>query len=131
MNKPHIRWKMADVLEHEGVTVYALHQQLGNKVSRNTLYRLAKEQPERVPLDITAQVLQGLRLLTGRHYEVADLLEYEAPESMDAETKAWMDSDLSRLGEYEPYDWGDTDPETLGKPIYYSPGKGFMVDDDA
>jgi hypothetical protein len=41
--------------------------------------------------------------------------------------KAWLDSDLSRLGDYEPYDWGDTDPESVGKPISYEPGQGFMV----
>jgi hypothetical protein len=41
--------------------------------------------------------------------------------------KTWNDSDLSRLAEYEPYDWGDTDPETVGKPISYEPGKGFIV----
>jgi hypothetical protein len=41
--------------------------------------------------------------------------------------KAWMDADLSRLGEYEPYDWGDTDPESVGKPISYVAGQGFIV----
>jgi hypothetical protein len=41
--------------------------------------------------------------------------------------KAWLDSDLSRLGEYEPYDWGDIDPETRGKPISYKAGQGFIV----
>jgi hypothetical protein len=41
--------------------------------------------------------------------------------------KAWLDSDLSRLGEYEPYDWGDTDPESVGKPISYVAGQGFTV----
>jgi hypothetical protein len=41
--------------------------------------------------------------------------------------KTWLDSDLSRLGDYEPYDWGDTDPETMGKPISYKAGQGFIV----
>jgi hypothetical protein len=41
--------------------------------------------------------------------------------------KAWTDADLSRLGDYEPYDWGDTDPESVGKPISYVTGQGFMV----
>jgi hypothetical protein len=43
--------------------------------------------------------------------------------------KAWTDADLSRLGDYEPYDWGNTDPETVGKPISYKAGQGFIVHD--
>ncbi len=41
--------------------------------------------------------------------------------------KTWNDSDLSRLAGYEPYDWGDTDPETVGKAVSYEPGQGFIV----
>jgi hypothetical protein len=40
----------------------------------------------------------------------------------------WLESDLSRLDEYEPYDWGDLDPLTLGKPIKYVPDRGFVVE---
>lgn len=40
----------------------------------------------------------------------------------------WLESELSRLDEYEPYDWGDVDPLTLGKPVKYIPHKGFMVE---
>ncbi len=45
---------------------------------------------------------------------------------MDDETRAWMDADLSRLGEHEPYDWGPDGPPK-GKPIRYEPGVGFVV----
>ncbi len=41
--------------------------------------------------------------------------------------KAWTDSDLSRLGDYESYDWGDINPENVGKPISYIAGQGFIV----
>lgn len=39
---------------------------------------------------------------------------------------AWMDSDLSRLGEYEPYEWaeGELEDET---PVKYEPGRGLRV----
>jgi hypothetical protein len=40
----------------------------------------------------------------------------------------WLESDLSHLEEYEPYDWGDLDPLTLGKPIKYVPDLGFVVE---
>jgi hypothetical protein len=32
------------------------------------------------------------------------------PEGLTAEDRAWLDADLSRMGELEPYDWGGTDP---------------------
>jgi hypothetical protein len=41
--------------------------------------------------------------------------------------KSWINSDLSRLGDYEPYDWGDINPESIGKPISYIVGQGFIV----
>lgn len=41
--------------------------------------------------------------------------------------KDWLDSDLSRLEDYEPYDWGETDPLTLGKPVQYVPNIGLVV----
>jgi hypothetical protein len=40
----------------------------------------------------------------------------------------WLDSDLSRLDDYEPYDWGKTDPLTLGKPVQYIPNIGLVVE---
>ncbi|MDZ7706191.1 MAG: hypothetical protein U5L04_17120 [Trueperaceae bacterium] len=37
--------------------------------------------------------------------------------SLDREARQWLDTDLSRLEELEPYDWGGVDPDTLGEPI--------------
>lgn len=39
---------------------------------------------------------------------------------------AWMESDLSRLGEYEPYEWaeGELEDET---PVRHEPGRGLRV----
>ena len=37
--------------------------------------------------------------------------------SLDSEIQMWMNSDLSRMDELEPYDWGESDPETIGEPI--------------
>ena len=39
----------------------------------------------------------------------------------------WLDSNLSRLEDYEPYDWGEIDPLTLGKPVKYIPNIGLVV----
>ncbi len=44
------------------------------------------------------------------------------------EDKLWMNSDLSRLGEFEPYDFGDVDPASLGKPVHYQADGSFLVE---
>lgn len=83
MSEPVLRWKLNDLLDDAHVSVYALNQRLaeaGRSVSRNTLYRLASEQPERIDLEVAGRVLWGLEQLTGKHYTVTDLLEYDAAE---------------------------------------------------
>lgn len=46
---------------------------------------------------------------------------------LSAEDRAWLDPDLSRLSEFEAYDWG---PEGVpaGQPIRFVPGRGFVVE---
>ena len=40
----------------------------------------------------------------------------------------WLEGDFSNLDEYEPYNWGELDPLTLGKPIKYVSDWGFVVE---
>ena len=48
---------------------------------------------------------------------------------MNDEDRAWLDSDLSRLGEYPPYEL--TEEQLAGEqPITYMPGVGLVVLDD-
>ena len=47
------------------------------------------------------------------------------PKSTDRD---WLSGDLSRLEEYEPYDWGEIDPLTLGKAVQYIPNLGLVVE---
>jgi hypothetical protein len=42
--------------------------------------------------------------------------------------RSWLDSDLSRLGEFEPYDWQLGEIEA-GKPVKYIPSVGMVVDE--
>lgn len=62
--------------------------------------------------------------------EVIDLIEERkrrrGPDEMDEETRAWMDADLSRLGEVEPYDWGEDGPPK-GKPVIWDPEAGAFI----
>lgn len=43
------------------------------------------------------------------------------------EDKTWMGLDLSRLSEFEPYDFGEVDPATLGTPVHYSSDGSFTA----
>jgi hypothetical protein len=64
--------------------------------------------------------------------EAERLLESLAPQTnvyeRTTEDRAWMDSDLSRLGEYEPYDWGQEGPPA-GLPVRYIPGVGIVIEE--
>jgi hypothetical protein len=126
-----VRWKLADYLEAHKLTPYRLAKQLGSTTRMNTVYRLARrgQEPTRVDLVTLATVMEGLRKLTGEEVKLDDVLEFVPSPERDAEAAAWLDSDLSRLGEYEPYDWGDEDPEVLGQAVRYEPGRGLIVAD--
>jgi hypothetical protein len=47
-------------------------------------------------------------------------------EPLDAESEAWLSADLA--APIDRYDWGDTDPASLGKAIDYKPGVGIVVE---
>jgi transcriptional regulator with XRE-family HTH domain len=44
----------------------------------------------------------------------------------DLETRLWMDTDLSRLGELEPYDWGTAGPPP-GERVVFDPEHGAVA----
>ncbi len=50
------------------------------------------------------------------------------PGGRTAEDRSWMRADLSRLGEFEPYDFGGQDPEALGVPVRHLPNGAFVVE---
>ena len=60
--------------------------------------------------------------------ESGGFTEQTTSRMIDIEDQAWMNTDLSGLSDLEPYDWGDVDPRSLGKPIRYEPGRGFVVE---
>lgn len=130
MGEPLLKWKLNNLLERERVTVYALNQRLaeaGRSVSRTTLYRLASEQPERIDLAVAGRVLWGLEQLTGKHYTVTDLLEYDDAESTtppqltaagvpytgDAETDAVLNDHPDILERIKRFEAGETTTKPL------------------
>ena len=50
-------------------------------------------------------------------------------EAQTSEDRAWMESDLSRLGEYEPYEWAEGELDDM-TPVRYEPGRGLWVEGD-
>lgn len=81
--------------------------------TRDELHRLVDQLPDG-ELDRIARVLREV---------CADV---EDASGMTAEDRAWLESDLSNLAAYEPYDWGENGPPA-GKPVLYEPGRGPVV----
>lgn len=72
---PRIRVKLRELLEREGVTAYRLHKEIKGRVGRSTLYRILTDPETPVTTDTIAVILVGLRRITGKEYELRDLLE--------------------------------------------------------
>ena len=115
-----IKLKFGELLRQRGITPNKLAAS-GHGLSRNTIYGLANPPKNRVrlDLDVLANAMSALEKETGQPVSLNDVLEViEKPESfeeMDLETRAWHDADLAPP--LEPYDWGDLDPNTLGRAV--------------
>jgi hypothetical protein len=58
---------------------------------------------------------------------VREFVEHAVLEALEgAEDVDWMESDLSRLEEFEPYEFQEGDLEK-GDPVRYVPGRGYVV----
>ena len=75
-----VDWKLKALLDREGVTVYALAKKLGESTDEplhiTTLYRWANQVPSNPGLEGIGWVLWGLSEITGKTYEISDVLEY-------------------------------------------------------
>ena len=115
-----IKLKFGELLRQRGITPNKLAAS-GHGLSRNTIYGLANPPKNRVrlDLDVLANAMSALEKETGQPVSLNDVLEViEKPKSfeeMDLETRAWHDADLAPP--LEPYDWGDLDPNTLGRAV--------------
>ncbi|HEU4741296.1 MAG TPA: hypothetical protein VFS50_06845 [Meiothermus sp.] len=71
-----VRWRFAELLQKEGITVYRLYKQVALKdVSRTSLYKWAQSMPKYLDVDMAERVLEGLKEITGRDYQLSDLIE--------------------------------------------------------
>lgn len=74
-----LRWKLAQLLDAEGITVYQLHQTIKPHVSSNTLYSWSKRAPKLLDPEKLTWVLWGLERLTGKRFVLSDLIEVTPP----------------------------------------------------
>lgn len=134
-----IRWRLNDILQAHNLTAYKLEQAVRGNVSRNTVYRWAKETPQLLDLAALPHIMQALTRLTGQPVTPNDLLEVieEPLEEMDEETKAWLDMagddtmkairDLEKdVAAEELSAWLEAFNKA-GKPAKYVRGKGIVT----
>lgn len=69
--------------------------------------------------------LGSTELADARTENVEEGLQHE----MDAETREWIEADL--VEPLPPYDWGNVDPLTLGKPVRYVADMGLVIETSA
>ena len=123
-----IRVKLGEVMAQRRVNRKQLSDATGIRYATLSDVYSGKRRPT---LETLEAVLNGLESLSGRPVALTDVLEVvDVPAEVDAETRAWMDSDLSRLGEYEPYDWGDEDPNTVGQPVTIGPDGRVVIGEE-
>jgi hypothetical protein len=126
---------LPEVLEREGITPYQLSKALAERqVSRTTVYRWAKDPPALLDLELMSHVLWALGHITGKPFELRDVLEIQPSPEPDAWLEASAQDLVERLGELEK----EVLPEELeawleamvnaAKPARYLPGKGLVVE---
>ena len=83
----------------------------------------------RLSVDVEPELRRRVRMAAASRDQsvkewLEDVLERELRRTN--EDLAWMEGDLSRLGEFEPYEWveGELEDET---PVRYEPGSGLRV----
>lgn len=71
------RWRLAEYLQERDISVYALAKSRG-MTRMNSIYRMARkgDEPQRVDLNVLAEVIAELRVLTGENTQLTDILEY-------------------------------------------------------
>lgn len=120
-----VTWKLRDYLDTHEVSAYALLK--STDLAPSTVYALARGDQRRVDLAVLDKVIGALEQLTGEQVKFDDLLEREPePEKMDVETRAWLEGDLARLGDVDPYEWTEGEASE-GEALRYVPDKGWVA----
>jgi hypothetical protein len=86
----------------------------------------------RLSVDIDADLKKRIKLAAvNNDQSVKAWIEQALTEALERqEDRSWMESDLSNLGEFEPYEFKEGDLER-GDPVEFVPGLGFVIVEDA
>jgi hypothetical protein len=87
--------------------------------SNDRLRQLADE----LPADLAGEIVCIAEALRARR---AASEGGAGPTGMTDEDRAWLNADLSRMGEEEPYDWGGADPLACD-PVYWDAEAGTLM----
>ena len=110
-----IRWRLDNILQTHNLTAYKLEQALRGRVSRNTVYRWAKEMPQSLDLAALPHMLEALTRLTGQPVTPNDLLEViEEPTEPDP-VDAWLTASATDLKAMLEDVEHDEDPQDVAK----------------
>jgi hypothetical protein len=101
----------------------AVSQALNVRLPKDLLRRV-----ERVQAWLATQVPGATRTDAVRMVILRGLEAMEAGERRTAEDRSWMDPDLSRLGQFEPYDFGGRDPDRMGTAIQRLPDGTLLLE---
>ena len=110
-----IRVSLDRYLERHNLSAYRLANELKGRVAQGSVYAMTRSKTvKRIDLETLTGILQALERITGEAVTPNDLLEViQEPES----DPMLLEGDASSLGEIDPYDWGNLDPNKIGEPI--------------
>ena len=91
------------------------------------LYEAVRAAAQAAGLSVQSFAREALRAAV----ETAGAASQPAPDRRAEPTdedRAWLEADLSRLGEFEPYEWGPSGPPQ-GRVVRFVPGQGLVIED--
>lgn len=71
-----MEWTLEQLLKREEVSLYRLHQEIQDWVPKSSLYRYYGRQPKQVPLELVGLILWGLERISGKQFQVGDVIQY-------------------------------------------------------
>jgi hypothetical protein len=115
---------LRDYLQAHNLSAYRLAEAARGRVSRGTVYALARGDVQRLDLGTLGAVITTLEELTGGDVTAADLLRTVTVTAEPDNSAEWLAAPL--MPDLPPYDWGPAgEPEV--EPVRYVPGAGFVA----
>ncbi|NJO75722.1 MAG: hypothetical protein HC833_19315 [Leptolyngbyaceae cyanobacterium RM1_406_9] len=106
---------------------YSIHNNPATRYTRKYFSKSLRLMPS---LELTVeQVIELVKQLPPHEkHAVLSVLNSELDNTLDSETKTWLESDLGE--NLPPYDWG-VEGVPAGQPVLYVPEFGLLIDEEA